>query len=176
MATWDPDAEPTVDFRLVQNTSVTLFWRSSLLDETVDWLQSHAYRVMDFEAGSWSSPADMYTDVAAALSFPAYFGCNLDAFNDCMADVASGRYGWDASADTGLVIVLRAFDAFTAADRRTAQIMLDIVAAQARFAILFGHRIICLVQSNDPSTVFEPVGAVPVIWNDAEWADTRRGL
>ena len=50
-----------------------------------------------------------------ALSFPGYFGRNLAALNDCMSDVASGDYGWDGDADTGLVIVLRAFDAFAAA-------------------------------------------------------------
>lgn len=178
VATWDADAEAThsVDFRLVHNTFVTMFWRSSLLNETVVWLQSHAYRVVEFDASSWSSEADMYDDVALALNFPDYFGRNLDALNDCMRDVASGDYGWDADANTGLVIVLRAFDTFTAVDRRIAQNMLDILADQARCAILIGHRIICLVQSNDPRLTFEPVGAMPVMWNDAEWLDSKRDL
>jgi RNAse (barnase) inhibitor barstar len=178
VATWDADAETThpVDFRLVRNTFVTMFWRSSLLDETVGWLQSHAYRVVEFDAGSWSSDADMYDDVALALGFPDYFGRNLDALNDCMSDVASGDYGWDAGVNTGVVIVLRAFDAFTAVDRRTAQKMLHIFADQARSAILIGHRIICLVQSDDPRLTFEPVGAMPVMWNDDEWSNSRRDL
>jgi hypothetical protein len=40
VASWDADAKTThpIDFRLVHNTFVTMFWRSSLLDETVDWL------------------------------------------------------------------------------------------------------------------------------------------
>ncbi len=178
VATWDADAQTThpVDFRLVHNTFVTMFWRSSLLDETVGWLRSHAYRVVEFDASSWSSDADMYDDIALALNFPDYFGRNLDALNDCMRDVASGDYGWDADVNTGLVIVLRAFEAFTAVDPRTAQNMLDIFADQARCAILIGHRIICLVQSNDPRLAFEPVGAMPVMWNDAEWLSSNRGL
>lgn len=177
MATWDTDDETThpVDFRLVHNTYVTMFWRSSLLDQTVDWLRTHAYDVVEFDAGSWASTADMLTDVAGGLDFPDYFGRNLDALNDCMRDVASAYYGWHADA-TGLVIVLRAFDAFASIDRRAAQIMLDIFADQARCAILIGNRIICLVQSNDPQLAFEPVGAMPVMWNDAEWLDSQRGL
>ncbi len=111
-----------------------------------------------------------------ALSFPGYFGRNLAALNDCMSDVASGDYGWDGDADTGLVIVLRAFDAFAVVDRRTAQLMLDILADQARRALLIGHRVICLVQSNDPRLAFEPVGAMPVMWNDAERIQSKRGL
>lgn len=92
-----------------------------------------------------------------------------------MRDVASGEYGWPADA-TGLVIVLTAFDSFAAVDRRTAQIMLNIFADQARSAILIGNRLICLVQSNDPQLSFEPVGAMPVLWNDAELVSSSRGL
>jgi hypothetical protein len=178
VATWDADAETThpVDFRLVRNTFVTMFWRSSLLDETVGWLRSHGYRVVEFDAGSWSSDADMYAEVGFALNFPDYFGRNLDALNDCMRDVASGDYGWDADANAGLVIVLKAFDAFTAVDRGTAHHMLDIFADRARCAILIGHRITCLVQSNDPRLAYDPVGAMPVMWNDAECLNSKRGL
>ena len=93
----------------------------------------------------------MYDDLAERFHFPDYFGRNLDALNDCMGDVV-----WDDDA-TGLVIVLTAFDAFATVDRRTAQIMLDIFAGQARHAILNGNRIICLVQSNDPQLTFEPL-------------------
>ena len=177
VATWDADAETThpVDFRLVHNTFVTMFWRSSLLEETVGWLRSHAYDVVELDASSWASDADMYDDVALGLNFPDYFGRNLDALNDCMRDVASGDYGWRPDA-TGLVIVLRAFDTFATVDRKTAQTMLDILADRARCAILIGHRIICLVQSNDPQLTFDPVGAMPVLWNDAEWLNSKRGL
>ena len=177
VAAWDSDAQTThpVDFRLVHNTFVTMFWRSSLLDETIEWLRSHAYDVVEFDAASWGSVADMFDDVAAGLEFPDYFGRNLDALNDCMRDVASGEYGWRADA-AGLVIVLRGFDAFASVDSRTAQILLDIFADQARCAILIGNRIICLVQSDDPRLSFDPVGAMPVLWNDAEWLNSKRGL
>jgi hypothetical protein len=177
VASWDADARTThpVDFRLVHNTFVTMFWRSSLLGETVGWLRSHGYEVAEFDAGSWASVGDMLDDLAERLQFPGYFGRNLDALNDCMRDVASHEYGWAADA-TGLVIVLSAFDTFATVDRTTAQIMLSIVADQARSAILVGNRLICLVQSNDPQLSFEPVGAMPVLWNDAELLNSSRGL
>jgi RNAse (barnase) inhibitor barstar len=176
VASWDADAETTlpVDFRLVHNMFVTMFWRSSLLNEMADWLRSHGYDVAEFDAGSWASAGDMFDDLAKRLHFPGYFGRNLDALNDCMRDVASHEYGSHADA-TGLVIVLRAFDTFATVDRRTAQTMLDIFADQAGHAILIGNRIICLVQSNDPQLSFGPVGAMPVMWNDAEWLNSRRG-
>jgi hypothetical protein len=30
------------------------------------------------------------------------------------------------------------------------------------------------VQSDDPTIRFEPVGAMPVMWNHAEWLDAKR--
>lgn len=177
MASWDADAETShpLDYRLVHNTFVTMFWRASILHQTVEWLVGHGYDVVTFDAGSWRSASDMFEDVAQRLNFPDHFGRNLDALNDCMRDVASGDYGWRPDA-TGLVIVLTAFDAFAKVDRRTAQIMLDIFAEQARSAILIGNRVLCLVQSNDPRLSFEPVGAMPVMWNDAEWLNSKRGV
>jgi hypothetical protein len=81
VAAWDPDAETThpVAFRLVHSTFVTMFWRTSLLDETIEWLRSHTYDVVEFDAASWASVADMLDDVAAGLEFPDYFGRYLDA-------------------------------------------------------------------------------------------------
>lgn len=175
VATWDPDAETSrpLDYRLVHNSFVTMFWRVSLFEETLQWLGSQAYDLVEFDASSWASAADMFNDIAVGLDFPDHFGRNFDGLNDCMGDVASGDYGWDASA-TGLVVVLRAFDRFAAADRLAAQTLLDIFASQARSALLVGNRVICLVQSDDPQLSFEPVGAMPVLWNDAEWLRSKR--
>lgn len=117
----------------------------------------------------------MHRELAAALDFPDYYGHNVDALNDCMGDVAAGDYGAPADA-TGLVLVLTNFDTFAASHGPTAQALLDIFASQARNAALFGHRMICLVQSDDPKLSFEPVGATEVVWNDAEWLNAKRGL
>lgn len=52
-----------------------------------------------------------------------------------------------------------------------ARILLDIIADRARQAAVPGRRLIGLVHSNDPQIRFEPVGAMPVMWNSDEWAD-----
>jgi hypothetical protein len=57
---------------------------------------------------------------------------------------------------------------------RAAQVVLDIMADNSRSAALFGRRLMCLLHSTDPHIRFEPVGATPVAWNDAEWLDARR--
>ena len=177
MASWSIDAELSnpVDFRLVHISFVTMFWQSSLLDRTIGWLDDHLYDVVSFDAASWTSDRVMLDDMSRRLDFADPYGHNLSSFEDCMRDVASGEYGWNPRS-TGLVIVLRAFDAFVEVDRSTAQHLLDILAKRARSGILIGNRIICLVQTNDPQLSFEPIGALRVEWNDAEWPASKRGL
>ncbi|TYB39790.1 barstar family protein [Micromonospora sp. AP08] len=175
MAAFDPATELSQDlaFRLLINTSVTLFWRPAILDETTAWLSAHGYQVTRIDASHWATERDLHREIAAALSFPDYYGHNLDALNDCMRDVVSQDYGW-APDTTGLALVLTGYDGFAACCPRAAQVVLDIMADQSRSAALFGRRLMCLVQSNDPRIRFEPVGATPVMWNDAEWLDSRR--
>ncbi|MFF4595722.1 barstar family protein [Amycolatopsis sp. NPDC001319] len=106
---------------------------------------------------------------------PDYNGNNLNALNDCLSDVAAGDYGADLGA-TGFVLVLRHYDRFAGVEKDLAHALLDIFASQARNALLVGHRMMCLVQSDDPRLSFPAVGATSALWNDAEWLNSRREL
>jgi Barstar (barnase inhibitor) len=175
MAAFDADTDLGQDraYRLLMNTSVTLFWRLQILEETAAWLDSRGYQVTRLDASHWSTEHDLHRDIAAVLSFPDYYGRNLDALNDCMRDVVSQDYGW-APETTGLALAFTGYDSFAACCPRAAQIVLDILADQSRSAALFGRRLMCLVQSNDPRIRFGPVGATAVMWNDAEFLDSQR--
>lgn len=162
-----------LDFRLMVNGAVTLFWRTPLFAEAIRWMSQHGYRIVSLDANLWTSDDDLHREIAAALDFPDYYGRNLNALNDCMRDVVGYAYGTTRDA-TGLLMTFSGYDAFARERPQTAQIVLDIMAVQARCAMLTGHRILCLVQSNDPNITFEPVGAAPVSWNHAEWFDDQR--
>jgi hypothetical protein len=175
MSVFDPDTDLTQDmaFRLMHNSLVRLFWRPTLLHQALVWLCDHGYHIVELDADAWNTEQDMHHAFASALNFPDYYGNNLNALNDCLRDVETYDYGTSRDA-TGLVLVLGGYDTFTSHCPRAAQIVLDIIADRARTAMLTGHRICCLVQSNDPNIRLEPVAAMPVLWNDAEWLDNRR--
>ncbi|MFE6225383.1 barstar family protein [Microtetraspora glauca] len=164
---------PGIEYMI--NTFVTLFWRKRLLRQATDRLEDRGFRVIRLEAGRWNTERDMHRAIAAALHFPDYYGHNLDALNDCLGDVACyGAYD-DAPEGAGLVLAFTDYDRFTAACPKAAQDVLDIVADQARQATALRRRLIALVQSNDPRIRFEPVGAMPVMWNPDESLDASRG-
>ena len=175
MVAFDARADLTQDrgFRLMVNSSVTLYWKRHLLADTTAWLSAHGYQVTSLDAAAWSTEHDLHRDIAAALDFPGYYGHNLHALKDCMRDVVGQDYGW-APNTTGLVLVFTGYDAFAARCPGAAHLVLDILADQSRSAALFGRRLICLVQSDDPDIRFAPVGATSVGWNDAEWLNSTR--
>jgi RNAse (barnase) inhibitor barstar len=175
MAPFDPDAArgDAVDFRLVSNGFVTLFRSRAIFASTTAWLADHGYRIVTVDATAWTTDADLHRELAAALDFPAYYGSNLDALDECLGDVAAYAYGSSRDA-TGLVLVFEHYNAFATHRPDTAHAVLDSFARRARDAALIGHRMLCLVRSDDPNLRFAPVGATPVAWNDAEWLDGKR--
>jgi RNAse (barnase) inhibitor barstar len=176
VAAFELDAElndDDLDFRLVMNGFITLFWRPAILSDTTRWLQEHGYEVKQFDAAEWKNEQQAYLAIGRSLDFPNFYGRNVDALDDCMGDVVAGDYGWPENA-TGLVLAFQHYDSFTEKYPRAAQILLDIFADQGRSAALFGRRFFCLVQSDDPQIKFAPVGATSVHWNDAESLASKR--
>ena len=93
----------------------------------------------------WSSPTDLHADIAREFSFPAYYGKNMGALNDCLRDIALGEEG--AEAKTATALVLDRFDAFVRTDPSAAHALIDIFADNSRLAMLVGHRMVCLLQT-----------------------------
>ncbi|WP_084701709.1 barstar family protein [Streptacidiphilus anmyonensis] len=158
---------------LARDAFVTLYWRAQRFDEAADRLRRAGFAVVVLDASGWATADVFHADVAAALDFPDYYGRNLDAFNDCLRDVMGGEYGVPQGAE-GLVLAFTHYDAFARACPREAHVVLDILADHARRAAVFGERLLCLVQSDDPHLRLEPVGAQPVPWNPHEWLDSSR--
>ena len=158
-----------LDLRLLQNSPVALYFRSEILSEDTAWLRNEGYLIDEFDCTKWHTESDFHNDAAARLAFPDYYGHNLNAFNDCITDL-------DVPNDGGRAIVFRRFDLFAQREPHVAQDILDIMTSASWHSLLFGRRLLTLVQSDDPRIAFEPVGAHPVMWNPREWLSSNRGL
>src|ERR1041384_1269586 len=165
----EPEVFQRLDWMLLQNGAVTLYFRSQVLIEDVEWLKRHDYRVDNFECSIWDSDSEMHKALSRSLEFPAYYGRNLDAFNDSIGDIEIADEG-------GRVLVFNRYDSYAARFPDVAWSVLDILEINSRRLLLFGRRLIVLVQSDDPEISFERVGARPVSWNMREWLNTSRNL
>lgn len=142
------EQQQRLDWRLLQNGFVHRYEDRFALDTTSGQLSDQGYLVHSIDTRAWNDADDMHTALATALAFPDYYGRNIDALNDVLHDVAQYQYGSD-SKSAGTVLALATFDAFLAADRRTAVQLLDVFARRAGLAALYGHRMLCLIESVD---------------------------
>jgi RNAse (barnase) inhibitor barstar len=159
-------ASMELDWRLLRDGPIVLYFRPETLAADIAWLRGHSYDVKELDASTWADEVAMHDDLAATLSFPDYYGKNLNALNDCLAYLKGARRA----------IVFRRYDAFAKKKRPVAQAVLDILAANSRELLIDGTRLLVFVQSDDPNIAFDPVGATAVSWNRKEWLNANRGV
>lgn len=118
----------------------------------------------------------MHDALRSALSFPYYYGRNLDALNDCLADIPVPDVG-------GVALVFHHYDQLAAVglardpdNKDLAKIVLHIFADAVRYHMLFGRRMLILVQSDDPRISFEDLAGISAQWNPGERLNKNRGL
>ena len=162
---------------ILRDGGIALYWRAEILSDDLKRLESGGYRIISFEAGDWLSEGQFHDSFKADLSFPDYYGKNLDALNDCIQNDLV------VPDSVGLVLVLNHYDHFAKAvlgqrpsGDSTAEVVLDILAGAVRFHMLFGRRLLILVQSDDPSIQFRRLGGIAASWNWREWLNKNRGL
>lgn len=163
---WPEDAW-RLDFELMRESPVTLYRSREVLAEHVAWLRRHGYLVHEIDCTGWSSEEDFHDAISTKLAFPAYYGRNLDAFNDCLCGV-------EVPEEAGMALAFLSFDVFHKFSPERAGHVLDIVARWSRFFLLTGRRLMALVQTDDPGLRVKPVGARPVVLNGEERSKETR--
>jgi RNAse (barnase) inhibitor barstar len=152
-----PDDVLRVDRQVLLAGPVALYGPHERLRQHIAALESYGYHCPEFDCGEWASEDDMHRALAARLEFPAYYGHNLDALNDCLGDIDIPEAG-------GVALVLWRFDRFARLSVERAWQVLDVIANASWTHRLYGRRLLGLVQSDDPGLHFAPVGARPVRW------------
>ncbi|MET4611081.1 hypothetical protein ABIC28_002062 [Rhodococcus sp. PvR044] len=167
------------DWSLLQNGSVYRYDTRFGLDCASRRLDELGYLVHRIDLQHSTTVVDVHAALAGALSFPAFYGKNLDAFNDLMYDVGEFRYGSDPDT-AGTVLALAGYDALVNLDRRTADVLLTIFAKHARLAALFSHPMLCIVESTAHD--LGPVNGRPVqtgsLWDTppSSWPITAKEI
>lgn len=165
----EPPSRDRLDFRLLESSAVTLYYKASVLSQDVASLQQFGYRLYSLDAATWKSTADFHAEAKRQFGFPDYYSGNLASWIDCLGEL-------EIPAQAGAVIQVRHFDAFARAEPQFAHTLLDSIESASRRFLLLGQRLLALIQSDDPRIRFERIGAVPVNWNPREWQDSDRGL
>ena len=162
----DPSTWQRRDWNLLQNGAVTLYHRAAILDDDLAWLGANGYRVDRISCATWTTDALLHAGLASALGFPDYYGENLDAFNDCASTLEI--------AEAGRVLAFERFDVPYKTIVPQGFMILDILEAQARQHLLFGRRLLAMIQTDDPMLSIKPLGGRAPTWNSREWLTAKR--
>ncbi|HJR63780.1 MAG TPA: barstar family protein [Gemmatimonadaceae bacterium] len=162
-----PQDQQRLDFALLRHGAISLYYRHDVLAGDVAWLHAQRYKIHELDASGWHGAEQFHDGLRRALGSPHRYGANLAAFLDCMADL-------NVPAESGTALVFRHYDVFARGDPRLALLVLDAIESTSRYNLLFGRRLIALVQSDDPRIRFEAVGSRPVNWNPREWLEETR--
>ncbi len=163
------DVWDRLDFQLLLDGAVTLYYSADIMHEDCEWLKQHKYKVGDLDASNWNTEAAFHADVKRILEFPSYYGENLNAFSDCLSDL-------EMDEDGGFAIAIMHFNSFFRVMPDRAQAVLDIIETNSRRHLLIGKRLIALVQTDNPRVVYEHVGCITPSWNPRERMERNRGL
>lgn len=163
------DVWDRLDFQLLLDGAVTLYYSADIMHEDCEWLKQHKYKVRDLDASNWNTEAAFHADVKRILEFPSYYGENLNAFSDCLSDLEMDEEG-------GFAIAIMHFNSFFRVMPDRAQAVLDIIETNSRRHLLIGKRLIALVQTDNPRVVYEHVGCITPSWNPRERMERNRGL
>ncbi len=154
-------------FELLRLSPLTRFADPMMMAEEVHALEADGYRCVRLDCSAWAGEPDFHIAVAAALSFPDYYGHNLDAFNDCIKSLK-------VVGHRGLVLVFTHWEGFARVAGDRAWHVLDIIACASRFRLVYGDRLLALLHVADPDLRFEPLGRVGVVPSQREWRARAR--
>jgi RNAse (barnase) inhibitor barstar len=159
-----PETFERLDWQILQNGWVSMYLKQSILDEDLDWFNKNGFRMIDLNCNSWTDEASAHQQLKRELNFPDYYGNNLNALNDCLSYIEIDS--------AGIIIVLRHIDTL---DKEFAQSLVEIFASNSRGHMLFGNKLITLIQVDDPDFQIEETRSHLVLWNRKEWLNSSRG-
>jgi len=168
----DADTTHPSDFALLRDGGLAMYRHRPVLVEAEQELRLLGYEDIRLDAHGWTE-RELHDAFASALDFPEYYGRNLNALADCLYDVAHGDYGWSAMS-TGLAVTVEGFGAFAEREPDLATSVAEVLARATSAGLLFGHRLVLLLQVNDGQFRLPPVGCFQVPWNRREWLNADR--
>jgi RNAse (barnase) inhibitor barstar len=146
-----PDDFDRLDWEILRNGPTYLYFSREVLAADVEWFRQHGYRIHTFDCSTWTSERALHDQLSHAFRFPAYYGRNLVALEECFCDI-------DVPQEGGVALVLTSFDAFAKRAPDDSWHVLNIIALTSRYVLLMGKRLVALIQSNDEDISLKEIG------------------
>ena len=139
--------------------AVGIIYDRAVLGAALGDLNAKAYRVAAFDCRRWSNPLAAGQELGATLGMPESMPRTIPVVGSYLQELARSDAPF-GDLRLRMAVVLGVFDDFLGRHRADALVLLDELGQASRMAQLFQHRILILIQSDDPDL---DVVAVPTM-------------
>jgi hypothetical protein len=170
MAVFTPDDCNRLDFEILAEGGVALYYQHEILGEDIAWLALERYEIVQLEESAMDSIEAFHFEARLKLhlgdDYPGTFEGLRDALSELQVPPGAGGYA----------IVLEAADQLAIENPGAVHRLCEIFSGVSREFLLTGQRFLALVQTDDPGFMLPPVGAHEIAWNPRERAPWTRGM
>jgi hypothetical protein len=166
MASFSEADSERLDWRIMQYSSVALYWRRELFEQAVSWLQDHNYAIHRISCDT--TLKDFRLQLSRALRFNELFG--YEPWNGGVASLDDAFWHLDFSGREGIAFAFSRIDRRMKSkyNRSLMHEVLDVIEGNSRNYMLLGKRLLCVAQSDNWALQFAPIGA-----REPTWMNTR---
>lgn len=169
MAAFSPDDCNRLDFEILAEGGVSLYYQHEVLGEDLAWLAVEHYEILQFDEEALDTIDAFHFEFRVKMGLGDDYEASYDGLRDALSEV-------QVPANGGCAVVLEAVDQLMIENPNAVHRLCEVFADVSREFLLTGQRFIALLQTDDPQLTIPPFGAREVAWNPRERAGWTRGL
>lgn len=160
---WDEIKSDWRIYDVFRHGPTTLFHDTSLLEDTIQYLESRDYFVPQIDCRTAKTESNFYNEILFALGIlkSEYKNIKPIQFWDLVTEA-------DFTDREGIVLAFKHFDAIHSLFPECAQDALNILAGYQYRWLWLGNRFKVLVQTDDPRLELKPLHEMKAAWNNQE--------
>ena len=169
MAAFSPDDCNRLDFEILAEGGVSLYYQHEVLGEDLAWLALERYEIVQFDEEALDTIDAFHFEFRVKLGLGDAYQATYDGLRDALSEV-------HVPPDGGYALILEAVDQLAIESPTAVHRLCEVFAEVSREFLLTGQRFVALLQTDDPQLTIPPFGAREVAWNPRERAPWARGL
>lgn len=169
MAVFSTDDCDRLDFEILTEGGVALYYQHEVLGEDVAWFALEKYEVVQFDDGAMDSLDAFHFEARLKLSVAGDYEPTFDGFRVAVSQLAVPDPG-------GVALVFTGIERLATMDPVSTLRLFDVISDLSRECSLYGRRLVALAQSDEPDLDLGPIGGKTLTWNSRERAGWTRGL
>ncbi len=158
-----------LDFEILADGGVALYYQYEVLGEDLAWFALERYEVIQFDEEALDTIDSFHFEARLKLGFADDYEPTLEGLREGLSELFVPEQG-------GVALVLPGMHRIAGQDAEGLRALLGVVSEMSHEFLLTGQRFLALLQSDDPELDVGQFGSRTMTWNPRERIPWTRGL